>query len=129
MVPQRGRLNRREGSRPVLRLRRSRYCRIIEDAQWVCTINEPNILVLMAQMSELMDAGLNSAQLPVPDERIGELTVRAHPRAIQILRASIKAKLGWTVAQQALIATPGNEELHARLWEDLDLEAFRTMTS
>jgi hypothetical protein len=44
---------------------------IIEDAQWVCTINEPDIHVLMAQVSELMDAGLNSAQLPVPDGRIG----------------------------------------------------------
>jgi beta-glucosidase len=101
---------------------------IVEDAQWVCTINEPNILVLMAQMTELMDAGLNSAQLPVPDERIGELTVRAHQRAIEILRASTTAKLGWTVAQQTLVATPGNEEMHARmtwLWEDLYLRASR----
>lgn len=102
---------------------------IVEDAQWICTINEPNILVLMAQMSELMGAGLNSAQLPVPDERLGEVTVRAHQRAIEILRASTKAKLGWTVAQQALVATPGNEEMHARmtwLWEDLYLQASRS---
>jgi beta-glucosidase len=106
---------------------------ILDDVEWVCTINEPNILALMAKMAEAMASGAVAAPeggfvMPTPDERIGERLVDAHRRAVEVVRARTAAKVGWTIAQQALVPTPGAEDVFERVswaWEDLYLTASR----
>lgn len=107
---------------------------ILEGVDWVCTINEPNILALMARMAEMFGGGAergeggHPATMPIPDVAIGERLVEAHRRAVAIVKERTAAKVGWTIAQQAFTPTPGNEEVHRSVtwqWEDLYLEAAR----
>jgi beta-glucosidase len=99
---------------------------ILDGVEWVCTINEPNILTLSARM---MDRALDGepasftvgAKLPEPDPAVGATLAQAHAAARQLLRA----KTGWTVACMALTCVPGGEEKFAELkyqWEDFYLE-------
>ncbi|MFJ2115316.1 family 1 glycosylhydrolase [Streptomyces sp. NPDC087850] len=117
--------------------------RILDGVEWVCTINEPNMLALMATMSQNAAAvseedaakwmsptveGAARPVLPDPDPRIGRRLAEAHHAAREILKERTNAKSGWTVASQALTATPGYEEkLRAIRYtrEDLYLEAAR----
>ena len=109
----------------------SRYveqaCTILHDVNWVVTINEPNILALMSGMSAAVAEGVDinlgaGMRMPSPSVEIGEALVRAHRAAVAVVREHTSAKVGWTVAQQALVPTPGSEKLGAELrwaWEDL----------
>lgn len=104
---------------------------ILDGVEWVCTINEPNVLALMLGVGRRIAAGgepLAPEALTVPDEEIGRILIAAHHAAVAVLRSRTTGKIGWTVAQQALVSTPGNEakliELQ-HLWEDLYLEAAR----
>ncbi len=105
---------------------------ILDGVSWVCTINEPNILALMSTMQNAARQGQGptmSRREPVaPDIAYGERLVAAHRVATTILHERSSAKVGWTVAQQAFTATPGNEDVFRRVnwaWEDLYLEASR----
>ncbi|MEU4226973.1 family 1 glycosylhydrolase [Nonomuraea sp. NPDC026600] len=113
---------------------------ILGDVEWVCTINEPNMLALMTSMSlatvsdeadKWMSPTLEGAArpvLPAPDPQVGRRLAEAHHAARDILKKHTDAAVGWTVANQALTATPGNEaELREVRYvrEDLYLEAAR----
>jgi beta-glucosidase len=114
---------------------------ILDGVEWVCTINEPNMLALMITMSELAkdpDArkrwqsptveGEARPVLPDPDPVVGERLIAAHAIARDIVRAGTSARVGWTVANQALVAAPGAEDVLRRLRrvrEDMYLEAAR----
>ncbi|AEM84151.1 glycoside hydrolase family 1 protein [Streptomyces violaceusniger] len=109
----------------------SRYveqaCTILHDVNWVATINEPNMLALMTGMMNAVAEGVELTlgadfRMPTPDVKIGEALVQAHRAAVAVVRQHTSAKVGWTVAQQALVPAPGSEKLHAELqwaWEDL----------
>ncbi|MFK0283221.1 glycoside hydrolase family 1 protein [Streptomyces sp. NPDC090499] len=115
--------------------------RILDGVEWVCTINEPNILALMATMSQARPSEEDAAKwmsptvegaarpvLPDPDPKIGQRLAEAHRAAREILGRRTGAKSGWTVACQALTPTPGNEEKLREVRyvrEDLYLEAAR----
>ncbi|WP_326731970.1 glycoside hydrolase family 1 protein [Streptomyces phaeochromogenes] len=117
--------------------------RILDGVEWVCTINEPNMLALMATMGQAQqerseeDAarwmsptveGAARPVLPSPDPKIGRRLAEAHQAAREILKERTDAKSGWTVASQALTPTPGNEEKLREVRyvrEDLYLEAAR----
>ncbi|WP_405876562.1 glycoside hydrolase family 1 protein [Streptomyces sp. NBC_00005] len=116
--------------------------RILDGVEWVCTINEPNMLALMATMSQAPPAsekevkkwmsptveGAARPVLPSPDPKAGHRLAEAHQAAREILKARTDAKSGWTVANQALTPTPGNEEKLREVRyvrEDLYLEAAR----
>jgi beta-glucosidase len=114
---------------------------ILDGVEWVCTINEPNMLALMVGMArdaqaqaqrstaEWMSPTVEGAARPVlpdPDPKIGARLAEAHHAARAMLKQHTGAAVGWTVACQALTATPGNEDKlrevrHVR--EDLYLEA------
>ncbi|MEW1840431.1 family 1 glycosylhydrolase [Nonomuraea angiospora] len=115
---------------------------ILDGVEWVCTMNEPNMLALMIGMARDAQATRRSTEewmsptvegaarpvLPDPDPEIGERLAEAHHAARAILKQHTGAAVGWTVACQALTATPGNEDKlrevrHVR--EDLYLEAAR----
>ncbi|MGC9496458.1 glycoside hydrolase family 1 protein [Streptomyces sp. WG7] len=113
---------------------------ILDGVEWVCTLNEPNMLALMVMMSHAARTGetkkwlsptVEGAARPVlpdPDPQIGLRLAEAHHRARDVLGQHTGAKVGWTVACQALTATPGNEgrlEELRYVREDLYLEAAR----
>jgi beta-glucosidase len=116
-----------------------RFCRYVEQVtaildgvEWVCTINEPNVLALMTQYAQEMqqagDLEPGSFVVPAPDPKIGARLASIHSEAARIVRGRTSAKVGWTIGLQALASTAGNETKHAELqylWDDLYLEASR----
>jgi len=106
---------------------------ILDGVDWVCTINEPNMVALMDSVRRLMSGpdGFESLAhgLPAPDEEIGAVLVQAHRAAVDVLRQQTDAAVGWTIAQQAFqAAAPEHEDVLRRtnwVWEDLYLEGAR----
>jgi beta-glucosidase len=116
---------------------------ILGGVEWVVTINEPNMLAMMIMVAEAMRSGQLgqwhsptvdgqaertriAASLPVPRPEFGGPLIAAHRAARDIIRARTMAKAGWSVACQALEATPGNEDKLIKVRhdaEDLYLEA------
>jgi beta-glucosidase len=104
-------------------------CGILEGVEWVCTINEPNIVALnhgqqrrIAQGHEYQFVGA------LPDPEFGEALIAAHRAAAPLIRELTGAKVGWTVANQAYVAAPGGEAKFAEIqhiWEDMYLEPSR----
>ncbi|HWR86771.1 MAG TPA: family 1 glycosylhydrolase [Rhodoglobus sp.] len=123
----------------------TRVCDILGDVPWIVTINEPNMLAMMVMLETAAREGRIdgwqtptvdgaaereriAANLPVPEPEFGMPMIEAHHAARDILRERTDAAVGWSVANGALTATPGNEskllEVRHR-WEDLYLEAAR----
>lgn len=104
---------------------------ILRDVLWVCTINEPNMVAIMASVQQLVAdpeavRAIAAGALPEPDPDIGRILIDAHHAATAILRSETEAAVGWSVAQQAFVAAPGCERQLAeanRVWEDPYLEA------
>ncbi|MFF0477765.1 glycoside hydrolase family 1 protein [Streptomyces sp. NPDC004284] len=130
-----------------------RFARYIEfvspalrDVDWVCTINEPNMLAVFANLQETVlsamggqdadapEAGQAATELATalahvrPDQALGDTLAQVHRRAVEVVRATTNAKAGWTVAQQSFTPTPGNEEVFERVhrvWEGFYLDVAR----
>ncbi|WP_084106311.1 glycoside hydrolase family 1 protein [Demequina sp. NBRC 110056] len=127
-----------------------RACSILGDVNWVATINEPNMLAMMASMAQLMASAQASdwqsptvertaendeeaapsrpSVLPDPDPEIGRRLIAAHEVARDAVRRLTSAKVGWTVANGALVARPGCDDVLERVQhvrEDMYLEASR----
>ncbi|WP_284984464.1 family 1 glycosylhydrolase [Arthrobacter sp. efr-133-TYG-118] len=112
---------------------------ILEDVDFVCTINEPNMLAMIGSMMKSMESGEGDWQsptvegdtqmvLPAPDPEVGRRLAEAHHTARDILKQRTNAAVGWTVANQALTAKPEFEDVlieQRYLREDLYLEAAR----
>ncbi len=86
-------------------------CAVLDDVEWVCTFNEPNML---AMLTALLGGGsepveLVAGALPPPDPTIGDALIEAHHRARGILRERTQARVGWTIANQNFQAEPGAE--------------------
>ncbi|PPF87289.1 beta-glucosidase [Pseudoclavibacter sp. RFBJ3] len=123
----------------------STVSQILDGVDWVITMNEPNMLAMMIMLQEQMRAGTLeqwqspttetntetdrdriAAALPAPTPEYGQKLIDAHHAARDALRNRTNAKLGWTVANQAFTATPGNEQKLTEVrhdWEDLYLDA------
>lgn len=113
---------------------------IVDGVEWICTMNEPNMLALMVLMARAinpdaapafdtptMQAG-EKIVIPRPTLEVGHRLVEAHHAARAVLRERTTASIGWTVANLALWAKPENaqhldSERYAR--EDLYLEGAR----
>ena len=115
-------------------------CSILHDVQWVCTINEPNMLAFMLLMSRMIDSEGSPTldtptiqreggfTLPAPSPAATRRLIDAHRAAREIIHELTDAKAGWTVANLALFPLPGGEERHAeeqRIREDVFIEAAR----
>ncbi|MFJ4014797.1 glycoside hydrolase family 1 protein [Microbacterium sp. NPDC090014] len=118
----------------------TRVVDILDGVDWVCTINEPNMLALMVLMSRSINPDAvpsfitptvqpgEGFVLPRPSLHVGERLVEAHLAARAVLKERTSARVGWTLANLNLWAKPENEvyleaERHAR--EDLYLRAAR----
>lgn len=81
---------------------------VVTDAvEWVCTVNEPNILA-MTHAEKAAD--LAASAMPVPDDRVAHVLAEAHRRAREVLAGVPTIRSGWSVATQAFQAEPGCEE-------------------
>jgi beta-glucosidase len=101
-------------------------CTILDGVEWVCTINEPNVLAANLGALRRVAAGEPYPFGALPDDEFGDALIAAHRRAAPIVREASRAKVGWTVANQALAPKPGCERKHAEVqhrWEDRYLEA------
>ncbi|MGI5167898.1 glycoside hydrolase family 1 protein [Spirillospora sp. CA-253888] len=71
---------------------------ILDGVEWVCTINEPNMLAMMASMLKRDERKeLVAGALPPPDQDVADALVKAHRAAREELGGF---KSGWTVANQ-----------------------------
>ncbi|GGU97411.1 beta-glucosidase [Actinomadura cremea] len=97
---------------------------ILDGVPWVCTINEPNMLAMMANMVKRGERSENVAgAMPPPDPAVADALTAAHRAAREELGA---IKSGWTVANQNFEAVGGAEaERDAWAWsrEDRFLDA------
>lgn len=96
---------------------------VLEDVSLVCTINEPNMVSVLADR----EVAFPSIGLPpgVPD--VTDRLIAAHRAAVELVR-STGAQAGWSVATQAYQPEPGAEEVAAEYgWsrEDVFLEAAK----
>src|SRR6478736_1051562 len=98
---------------------------VSEGVEWVCTINEPNILAMIHGRRE---TDLIASGLPAPDEAISEVLREAHAGARKVLASVPALRTGWSVATQAYHAEPGCEQAvraYGYPREDFFLEAAR----
>jgi len=103
-------------------------CSILDGVDWVCTINEPNVVALNHGALRRVAAGEPYPFDALPDPAFGDALIAAHRAAAPIVRSSTNAKVGWTVAAQALVPSSGAEAKHAEVqyqWEDMYLEPAR----
>ncbi|MFD6424580.1 glycoside hydrolase family 1 protein [Streptomyces sp. NPDC060198] len=102
---------------------------IASDVSHVCTINEPNMIAVMAGLAKRGEIGFPPAGLPFPDEDTTVAVVAAHHAAVKEVRAiDPSIKVGWTVANQVYQAEPGAEAVTAAYRqprEDVFIEASR----
>jgi len=118
----------------------TRVTEILNGVEWICTINEPNMLALMVLMAGSINPDAvpgfvtptvqpgEGFVIPKPTLEIGRRLVEAHHAARAALKATTNANVGWTTANLALWAKPENAEYleserYAR--EDLYLEGAR----
>lgn len=100
-----------------------------EGVAHVCTINEPNMIAVMAGLAKSGEKGFPPAGLPTPDEETTHAIIAAHHAAMKAVRAiNPDIKAGWTIANQVYQALPGADDVavayrHPR--EDVFIEAAR----
>lgn len=97
---------------------------VLEGVRWVCTINEPNMVAIMARVIDMMrgaddptSAALDVAGAPLPAPH--QATVAALIDAHHVARAALAdvapdAMVGWTVANQVIRSVPGGEDAARR---------------
>lgn len=95
----------------------------------VCTINEPNMISVMAGLAKSGAAGFPPAGLPTPDAATTDVLIAAHQAAVKAVKGvNPQISTGWSVANQVYQALPGAEDVtaayrHPR--EDVFIEAAR----
>jgi beta-glucosidase len=84
---------------------------ILEGVEWVCTINEPNMIAIMhtAYRTSLF-AQRPVPGLPEPDPVVTATLTSAHHKARQELTVVAGLKTGWTVANQNVQAADGAQD-------------------
>ncbi|MGC4930939.1 glycoside hydrolase family 1 protein [Streptomyces sp. DT117] len=102
------------------------------DVAHVCTINEPNILAVMATAQAALASGQAvsfAENPPAPDGATTEALILAHARAMETVKSHApQVNAGWSLANMVCQPLPGAEDVaaeyrHPRL--DIFLEAAR----
>lgn len=87
---------------------------ILDGVEWVCTVNEPNMVAMMSAMVKRGRREENVAgAMPPPDQDVADALIAAHRAAREELAALPRVRSGWTVANQNFQALPGAEDLAA----------------
>ncbi|WP_328315480.1 glycoside hydrolase family 1 protein [Streptomyces sp. NBC_00388] len=102
------------------------------DVAHVCTINEPNIVTVMAAAQTALASGQAvsfTENPPAPDEATTDALVRAHARAVETVKSlAPHVHTGWSIANLVCQPLPGSEDVadsfrHPR--QDVFIEAAR----
>ena len=96
---------------------------ILDGVGLVCTINEPNMVAIMANSDEAFP----HVGLPTGDPLVTENLIAGHRRSAEILRGAGKSA-GWSVATQAYQPEPGAERVaddYGYSREDVFMDAAR----
>jgi len=80
---------------------------ILDDVEWVVTINEPNMMVNQDEAKIDTENGVN---FPGPSPHVARVIADAHHASVDVLRGLGHVKSGWTVANQVYQAVPGYEK-------------------
>jgi beta-glucosidase len=97
---------------------------ILDGVEWVCTINEPNMIAIMHAARNIPPSGaMPAAGLPEPDAVITSALARAHRTARHELSVLSGVRTGWTVANQAVQAAAGAETCAER-WRQTREDQF-----
>jgi beta-glucosidase len=81
---------------------------VLENVELVCTINEPNMVAVMASSG----GQFPTVGLPPGDPLVTEHLISAHQLAVAIVRGEGK-RAGWSIATQAYQPQPGAEDVAA----------------
>jgi beta-glucosidase len=97
---------------------------ILDGVEWVCTINEPNMVAILhaALRGDKAVAGL-PGRLPEPDAAVTTALVQAHQAAREVLADRRGLRSGWTVANLNVQAT-GGAAADAAEWRRLREDQF-----
>lgn len=80
---------------------------ILDDVEWVVTINEPNMMVNQDEAKIDTENGVN---FPGPSPHVAQVIAAAHHASVEVLRGLGHVKAGWSVANQVFQAVPGFEK-------------------
>ncbi|WP_066461337.1 glycoside hydrolase family 1 protein [Sanguibacter suarezii] len=83
---------------------------VLEGVEWVCTINEPNMVAMMAG-GDGQGTTLQAFGQPGPDVNVGQTLFEAHRACRAVLAEAGDFRTGWTVATQDFQPEPGCEEI------------------
>jgi beta-glucosidase/6-phospho-beta-glucosidase/beta-galactosidase len=81
--------------------------RILDDVDWVVTINEPNMMVNQDEAKIDTENGVN---FPGPSPHVAQVLADVHHASVDVLRGLGHVKAGWSVANQVYQAVPGYEK-------------------
>ena len=83
---------------------------ILDGVEWVCTINEPNMVAMMAG-GDGQGTTLQAFGQPGPDVDVAQTLLEAHHACQAVLSEAGDFRTGWTVATQDFQPEPGCEEI------------------
>lgn len=83
---------------------------VLEGVEWVCTINEPNMVAMMAG-GDGQGTTLQAFGQPGPDVGVAQTLLEAHRACRAVLAEAGDFRTGWTVATQDFQPEPGCEEI------------------
>jgi beta-glucosidase len=93
---------------------------VLDGVEWVCTINEPNMVSMAeARMSSAPPSPL-VAGAPALSDTAFEGLVAAHLASREVLAGVSGLRSGWTIANQNVTAVDGAEEAAARVRASID---------
>ncbi|TFC61128.1 glycoside hydrolase family 1 protein [Cryobacterium sp. TMB1-7] len=92
---------------------------VLEGVEWVCTINEPNMVAMMAG-GDGLGTTLQAFGQPGPDVSVARTLLAAHRACRAVLAEAGDFRTGWTVATQDFQPEPGCEEIAREYGYDRD---------
>jgi beta-glucosidase len=100
---------------------------ILDDAAYVATINEPNLMATQPVMAGMAMRGEEIKGLPRPDQGVADALIGLHGRMTDALRG-VTPPVGWTLIGRENIAEDGGEDVmraERAAFEDQFLEISR----
>jgi beta-glucosidase len=88
---------------------------ILDGVEWICTINEPNMVALVVAM--VQNGGSGSVDAVDPDPTVTARLIEAHQAARAELAVSSQLRIGWTVANQDVQAADADSTARAEGWQ------------
>ncbi|MGY2078491.1 glycoside hydrolase family 1 protein [Modestobacter sp. SYSU DS0657] len=82
----------------------------VEHAEYVATINEPNLMAVQPVIGAMARRGEEIKGLPVPDQGVAEALIGLHRRSTEVLRGAGAAPSGMTLVGLEYIDEGGGQE-------------------